>query len=77
MKKGDKAIGFRFESFYLSYDPEMESFCGVEGTVAFVEQDYDKFMIEFIIEGASWRWWYPLSEYIEKRREEKLRELGI
>lgn len=80
IKVGDIVKGFRFKGNHtkLSYDPEMENYYGVEGSVRFVEQEYDRFMIEFE-DGSKWgrTWWYPLSEYIEQQREEKLKQLGI
>jgi len=76
IKVGDKLKGFRFSGHMLSYDPE--NYYGLEGTVTFVEQEYDRFMIEFEDDSKwGWTWWYPLSEYIKQQREEKLKELGI
>ena len=77
IKVGDIVKGFRFRGHsVLSYDPEMENYYGVEGSVRFVEQEYDRFMIEFEDHNGS-KWWYPLSEYLEAQRDERLKELGI
>ena len=47
---------------------------GKEGTVLDVDTAMDIFQIEF---DDGQKWWYPLGEYLEQQREERLKELGI
>jgi len=92
IKVGDKVKGFRFSSTVdytegpagwkisgkLKYDERMTPYIGVEGEVIRVDENI--FVIRFDINTnnigvISWR--YPIAEYLELQREEKLKELGL
>jgi len=78
MKIGDKARGFRFESYdFLSYSYEMDPYVGVEGEIFQIMED--RFTIMFKEDSVQQYefWTYPLAEYIQIQREEKLNELGL
>lgn len=93
IKIGQKAIGIRFEhrinSAGLHWYSEMESSIGREGIVTdiidFPEEKFGitrpnrYFNIRFQerTKSTSGTWSYPITEYIELMRDEKLNELGI
>lgn len=90
IKAGDRAKGFLYGAlpeFYVSrpwdgpqYHEQVNAHNfileheGKEGTVLDVDTAMDIFQIEF---DDGQKWWYPLSEYLEAQREERLKELGI
>ena len=65
MKIGDMAKGFR-------HDNAMDRYVGVWGTVEAIANDW--FSIRFD-DGKCYG--YPLMEYLQIQREERLKELGI
>lgn len=88
VKAGDKAKGFKFgnqiggASYQWSrraYHPDMDLYVGAEGEVAFVEEE--TFVIKFKnirnLSGEYDFWHYPIAEYLEIKRSERLSELGI
>ena len=78
MKVGDTAKGFWFESDKVIYNPNMDRYLGVEGEIVMIRED--KFIIQFPGSspgGTPVSRWYPLSEYLQIQREDKLNELGI
>ena len=70
----DKATG-------LNYHPSMDLYVGVEGIVEHVyEETFDvKFKnLRSVGLESDWdRWTYPIAEYLEITRNERLNELGI
>ena len=88
IKVGDKAKGFEFTEqehgqSLLAMTTSMYYLVGTEGTIAEINHENDSFMIEFRDCTAhhpkvvNYRWWYPISKYLEIQREERLNELGI
>lgn len=88
IKIGQKAKGFRFASASgVLYAEEMEKMAGKTGTITAIYED--RFTITFDDDlcrnpyasphgqGFIARWTYPIKEYLEMRREERLKELGI
>jgi hypothetical protein len=86
IKVGDKVKGFIFESkstegevgYGLNYHPNMDIYVGVEGEVAQVQEE------TFVVKFKNLRnlsdydmWTYPIADYIEITRHERLNELGI
>ena len=92
IKIGQKAIGIRFEhltnSSGLHWNSVMESSIGREGVVTEII-DLPKpvvrirpnryFNIKFQESTEDWSgtWSYPITEYIEQMRGDKLKDLGI
>lgn len=70
----DKATG-------LNYHPSMDLYVGVEGVVEYVyEETFDvKFKnLRSVGLESDWdRWTYPIADYLEITRNERLIELGI
>lgn len=88
IKVGDKAKGFEFAEQehrhkLLAMTTSMYWLVGAEGTITEINRENDSFMIEFGDSAShhpkvvKYRWWYPLGKYLEMRREERLKELGI
>lgn len=65
----------------LNYHPSMDLYVGVEGVVEHVyEETFDvKFKnLRSVGLESDWdRWTYPIAEYLEITRNEKLNEIGI
>ena len=72
IKVGDRAKGFEFAEGAERMTESMYRYIGLEGTI--VEINSDIFRIEFDDDRT---WWYPISQYLEIQREERLNELGI
>ena len=82
--KSEEDFGSRYRP---NYHPNMDIYVGVEGKVAEVQEEtfVVKFMnlrlayIDHIIGGESDYdyWTYPIADYIEITRHERLNELGI
>lgn len=84
MKIGDKAKGFRFESYLVNYSYDMDPYVGVEGEIFKIMEDrftiiFKEDSLERILrDGSQYHFWtYPLAEYIQIQREERLKELGL
>lgn len=91
IKRGDKAKGFRFDtSSGVRWNYLMEQFVGVEGIARQVRPKMNELVIGFIgtpihvdtfrvmpAEPYMQHWIYPLDEYLEITRNERLSELGI
>jgi len=89
IKVGDKAKGFEFAEGAERMTESMYRYIGLEGTI--VEISNNIFRIEFDdvrspkypksnIKNPCFpkiSWWYPIKEYLEIQREERLSELGI
>lgn len=63
----------------LNYNPIMDLYVGVEGVVEYVyEETFDvKFKNLRPVESDWDRWTYPIADYLEITRNERLSELGI
>jgi len=93
IKVGDKAKGFRFETFIgyqpilpyfgVHWNPQMEKFIGVEGIVKGVRPEINELVISFMVTTTNvtelhWQHWtYPLDEYLVLQREQRLNKIGI
>lgn len=82
VKVGDKVKGFKLtesDDNTLRYHPYMDLYVGVEGEVADVQEE--TFVIKFKnirnLSGEYDFWHYPIADYLEITRNEKLNELGI
>ena len=78
MKVGDNAKGFKFTDQNgvggLGYHEKMEKHIGMTGTIFSINNKDDWFTIQYEF-GHCYA--YPLTEYLQIIREEKLNELGI
>ena len=93
IEKGSKIKGFRFDELNSTHVPWSESkaqFIGVEGTVKRISEVGLRFEVRFPREwdrdysnegNTSWSntigVMYPLAEYLQHIREERLNEIGI
>lgn len=78
IKSGDKVKGFKFSSYHnsanLHYTIFMDILVGEEGIV--VGDVTESFSILYN-DNIKSMWSYPTKEYIQMKRDERLKELGI
>lgn len=92
VKVGDKVRGFKFgekvgdgsentfsigKATGLNYHPSMDLYVGVEGVVEHVYEETFDVKFKNLRSVGLESWTYPIADYLEITRDERLSELGI